>query len=95
MGKTQSTSIPIINHFASADDPRMERTKKHKLGDIIATSIRAADGWCDIETFGNAKRERIEIFLELPNGIPSRDTFERVFSLIDTQRSGSLARTGS
>ena len=89
MGKTQSASISIIDHFASIDDPRMERTKKHKLGDIIAISICAvisgADGWVDIETFGNAKLEWFETFLELPNGIPSHDTFGRVFSIIDAQ----------
>ena len=60
-----------------------------KLGDIIAVAIRAviagADGWVDIETFGNAKSDRFETFLELPNGIPSHDTFGRVFSLIDAR----------
>ena len=67
----------------------MERTKKRKLGDIIAVSIRAvisgADGWVDIETFGNAKIEWFETFPELPNGIPSHDAFGRVFSIIDAQ----------
>ena len=70
-----------------------------KIEYIIAVAtyaiISGADGWDDIETFGNAKRERIEAFLELLNGIPSRDTFERVFSLIDAQRSGRLARAGA
>ena len=89
MEKTQSISISIIDHFASVDDPRMERTRKHKLGDIIAVAIRAviagADGWVDIETFGNAKIDWFKTFLELPNGIPSHDTFGRVFSLIDAR----------
>ena len=60
-----------------------------KLGDIIAVAIRAviagADGWVDIETFGNAKSDRFETFLELPNGIPSHDAFGRVFSIIDAR----------
>ena len=52
-----------------------------KLGDIIA----GADCRVDIETFGNAKIDWYETFRELPNGIPSRDTFGRVFSLIDAR----------
>ena len=60
-----------------------------KLGDIIAVAVGAAiagaDGWVDIETFGSAKIDRFETFLELPNGIPSHDTFGRVFSLIDAR----------
>ena len=60
-----------------------------KLGDIIAVAIRAviagADNWVDIETFGNAKLDRFETFLELPNGIPSHGAFGRVFSLIDAR----------
>ena len=42
-----------------------------------------SDSWVDIETFGSAKIDRFETFLELPNGIPYRDTFGRVFSLIE------------
>ena len=60
-----------------------------KLGDIIAVAICAviagADNWVDIETFGNAKLDWFETFLELSNGIPSHDTFGRVFSLIDAR----------
>ena len=60
-----------------------------KLGDIIAVAVRAviagADNWGDIESFGSAKLDRFETFLELPNVIPSHDTFGRVFSLIDAR----------
>ena len=60
-----------------------------KLGDIIAVAICAviagADNWVDIETFGNAKIDWFKTFLELPNGIPSHDTFGRVFSIIDAR----------
>ena len=89
MEKTQSVSISIIDHFASVDDPRMERTgkrqaRRHHRVDIRAV-IAGADGWVDIETFGNAKSDRFETFLELPNGIPSHDTFGRVFSIIDAR----------
>ena len=60
-----------------------------KLGDIIAVAVRAviagADNRVDIESFGNAKIDWFKTFLELPNGIPSHDTFRRVFSLIDVR----------
>ncbi|BAY80924.1 transposase [Calothrix parasitica NIES-267] len=71
------------------EDPRIERTKKHKLIDVITIAICAvicgADSWVAIETYGLAKRKWLKRFLELPNGIPSHDTFARIFSLIDPQ----------
>ena len=77
----------IDAHFSKVTDPRIERTKEHKLIDIIVIAICAvicgAEGWVDIENFGNGKLIWLEAFLELPNGIPSHDTFGRVFSLID------------
>ena len=60
-----------------------------KLCDIVAVAVCAAiagaGSWGDIESFGNAKIDRFETFLELPNGIPSHDTFGRVFSIIDAR----------
>lgn len=77
----------ILEHFAELPDPRMERTKLHKLGDIIAIAICAvicgAEGWTDIELFGKSKQSWFKTFLELPNGIPSHDTFGRVISALD------------
>ena len=68
----------------------MERTKAHKLIDIITIAICAvicgADGWTDIESYGNAKYNWLKKFLELPNGIPSHDTFRRVFARIDPEQ---------
>ena len=65
------------------------RTKEHQLIDIIAIAICVvicgAEGWVDIEMFGNSKIIWLKTFLELPNGIPSHDTFGRVFSMIDAQ----------
>jgi len=79
----------IEEHFGKVNDPRRDRTKEHKLMDIIAIAICAvicgAEGWVDIENFGNNKIVWLKTFLELPNGIPSHDTFGRVFSLIDAQ----------
>lgn len=79
----------IEEHFSKVTDPRVERTKDHKLMDIIAIAICAvicgAEGWVDMELFGKSKLPWLKTFLELPNGIPSHDTFGRVFSRIDAQ----------
>lgn len=76
----------ILEHFAELPDPRMERTKLHQLGDILAIAICAvicgAEGWTDIELFGKSKESWFKTFLELPNGIPSHDTFGRVISAL-------------
>lgn len=80
----------IEEHFGKVIDPRKERTKEHKLIDIISIAICAvicgAEGWVDIELYGNSKIHWLATFLELPNGIPSHDTFGRVFSKIDAQQ---------
>jgi predicted transposase YbfD/YdcC len=77
----------IAEHFNDIEDIRIERGKKHKLIDIITISICAvvcgADGWIDIEMYGIARKKWLDKFLELPNGIPSHDTFARVFSQIN------------
>lgn len=76
--------------FAAVQDPRVERTKLHQLLDIITVAICAvicgADDWSEIELFGNSKRAFFEQFLVLPNGIPSHDTFNRVFARLDPQQ---------
>lgn len=76
--------LSFIQHFVTLTDPRIERSKEHLLIDIIAIAILAvisgADGWIGIETYGKAKYEWLKEFLELPNGIPSHDTFSRVFA---------------
>jgi predicted transposase YbfD/YdcC len=73
--------------FRQVEDPRMERTKRHRLGDIIILAICGvlcgAEGWVEIEEFGKAKQAWFTELLDLPNGIPSHDTFGRVFALID------------
>ena len=94
----QTDSLPSMNflntslleHFANLKDPRIERSKEHLLKDIISIAILAvlsgADGWVAIEAYGNAKYEWLKSFLELPNGIPSHDTFSRVFARIEPQQ---------
>ena len=80
----------IEEHFSKVNDPRIDRRKEHKLIDIIVIAICAvicgAEGWTDIENFGNSKLPWLKTFLELPNGIPSHDTFGRVFSMLDAQQ---------
>jgi predicted transposase YbfD/YdcC len=79
--------VAIGQYFATVDDPRMDRTKAHALLDIIIIAMCAvicgADGWVDVETFGKTKQDWLATFLTLPNGIPSHDTFGRVFARID------------
>jgi predicted transposase YbfD/YdcC len=80
----------IEEHFSKVKDPRKDRTKEHKLIDILVIAICAiicgAEGWVDIELYGNSKLQWLKTFLALPNGIPSHDTFGRVFSMIDAQQ---------
>ncbi|MCP3942749.1 MAG: ISAs1 family transposase [Desulfobacteraceae bacterium] len=82
MKKRQETSI--TSHFTSIKDPRIDRQKRHKLIDIFVIAICAvicgADEWVSIEMFGKSKYKWFKQFLELSNGIPSHDTFGRVFS---------------
>jgi predicted transposase YbfD/YdcC len=79
----------LKTHFEKLPDPRVARTREHKLVDIVVIAICAiicgAEGWTDIENFGNRKYAWLKTFLELPNGIPSHDTFGRVFALLDPQ----------
>lgn len=73
--------------FSIIPDPRVERTKRHLLIDIIAIAICAvisgADQWIDIEAYGQEKETWLKTFLTLPNGIPSHDTIARVFSRLN------------
>ncbi len=83
----QQNVLDLASHFSSLKDPRVERTKEHKLLDIIIIAICGticgADGWVAIEQFGKAKEAWLKTILELPNGIPSHDTFGRVFRHLD------------
>ena len=84
---TAGQELSIAHHFAGLTDPRIDRSRLHELLDIIAIAICAvvagADSWDDIEDFGNAKITWLGTFLELPNGIPSHDTFRRLFERLD------------
>ena len=77
----------LFERVGEIKDPRKERTKLHLLKDILVIAVCAticgADNWEDIAEFGESKREWFATFLELENGIPSHDTFRRVFILLD------------
>lgn len=77
----------FVECFAGLEDPRVERTKKHLLLDIIALAlcgvISGAQNWEEIEDFGNIHKKWFGSFLELPNGIPSHDTISRVFAALN------------
>jgi predicted transposase YbfD/YdcC len=77
----------IKEHFGDMEDPRVEGRCGHILIEVICITLAAvlcgANSWSEVETFGKAKEGWLREHLELPNGIPSHDTFGRVFSLID------------
>jgi len=79
----------LLRAFAEVKDPRMNRTKKHSLPDILAIAICAiicgANGWTQVSLFGRSKIKWFKTFLALPNGIPSHDTFGRVFAALAPQ----------
>jgi len=78
---------PLIEYFEDLPDPRMDRSKKHKLVDILViglcSQLVGGSGFSDMETFGRIREDWLRTFLELPEGIPSHDTFNRCFAAID------------
>ena len=84
---TADQELSLAHHFADLTDPRIDRSRLHELLDIVAIAICAvvagADSWDDIEDFGKVKHDWLKTFLDLPNGIPSHDTFRRLFERLD------------
>jgi predicted transposase YbfD/YdcC len=80
-------AISLRHYFADLLDPRGERSRRHELLDIIGIAICAvvsgAESWTAVEAYGHAKHDWLKTFLALPNGIPSHDTFRRVFCVLD------------
>lgn len=87
---SQPTNARILTHFAKLDDPRDERGKDHLLLDIVAITICAvicgAESWVDVELYGQSKQAWLATLLSLSNGIPSHDTFARVFARLDPEQ---------
>jgi predicted transposase YbfD/YdcC len=85
--ETKLAKASLVEHFASMPDPRLNRCKEHDLVDIlviaICTLLCAGETFNDMEEFGHAKHDWFKTFLTLRNGIPSHDTFNRVFALLD------------
>jgi predicted transposase YbfD/YdcC len=79
--------LSLIEHFKDLPDPRVDRTKDHDLIDIlviaICTLLCAGESFNDMEDFGQAKHDWFKTFLRLRNGIPSHDTFNRLFAALD------------
>ncbi len=86
----KSHTDSLLFHFSVIEDPRIDRRKEHLLSDILVISVCAmlcgAEHFVDFEEFGKAKEDFLRTFLELPHGIPSHDTFRRVFALLDPQQ---------
>ena len=79
----------VLNHFQHLRDPRTGPRKDHNLVAIVTIAILAvlcgADGFVAMETYGKAKQEWLETFLDLPHGIPSHDTLGRVLGMLEPQ----------
>ena len=84
---SKEEDFSLISHLMIIDDPRIDRTKKHELIDIlviaICASICGAETWTEIEDFGEEKESWFKEFLNLKHGIPSHDTFRRLFMILD------------
>jgi predicted transposase YbfD/YdcC len=87
---SKSVALSLFDSLGQVPDPRIERTKLHQLVDVlviaVCATICAAETWEEIEEFGRAKESWFKKFLALPNGIPSHDTFRRVFLLINPKK---------
>ncbi len=86
MTTTPCAAVPLVDFLDDVEDPRVERARLHSLHDILVTTILAvicgADSWTDVELFGRSKHAWLATFLALPHGIPSHDTYGRVFALL-------------
>lgn len=85
----ESVAVDVRSYFADLPDPRVERTKRHGLLDIVTIALCAvicgADTWVEIAQFGRMKEAWLRNFLALPAGIPCHDTFGRVFARLDPE----------
>src|SRR6476620_2178914 len=84
------SELNFTRYFAGLPDPRVNRTKQHRLDDILGITLCAvvcgADSFEEIERFGDARHDWLRTFLALPNGIPGHDTFNRVLAALDRKK---------
>jgi predicted transposase YbfD/YdcC len=77
----------LLDYFKLIPDPRVKRTRRHELPELLFIALAAvicgAEHWTHVEEFGKANRQWLETFLDLPYGIPSHDTFGRVFAALE------------
>ncbi len=83
----KSLIIDLVEYFSSLDDPRVDRNKLHSLPDILLIifcgAICGVESWEDFVDFGESKKDFLQKYAELKNGIPSKNTFNRVISSLD------------
>lgn len=79
--------VAVFTPFENLTDPRVSRTRRHDLFELVVTALCAtiagSDSWADMERFGKERLAWLRTFLKLENGIPSHDTFGRVFARLD------------
>jgi predicted transposase YbfD/YdcC len=79
--------VAVFSTFETLTDPRMTRSRRHELFDLVVIAlcgtIAGSDTWADIQRFGNERIDWLRTFLTLQNGVPSHDTFGRVFAMLD------------
>src|SRR5947199_5569316 len=84
------SELCFARYLADLPDPRVDRTKRHRLDDILVITLCAvlcgADSFEEIERFGKARHAWLKRFLALPHGIPSHDTFNRVLAALDRDK---------
>lgn len=82
-----AAQLPMLRHFATLKDPRLNRRRRHPLVNILAIAVCAvisgSDDFQEVEVFAKKRKDWLSRFLDLSNGIPSHDTFERVFARLD------------
>jgi len=82
----------FVEFFRDLPDPRLDRRKRHDLVEMLVITLCAvltgAESWIEIEQFGKVRLDWLRTFLKLENGIPSHDTFGRVFRLLDPEEFG-------
>src|SRR5215216_3590174 len=87
---SETVALSLFASLGQVPDPRLERTRLHQLVDIlviaVCATICAAETWEEIAEFGHAKESWFRKFLTLPNGIPSHDTFRRVFLRLNPKK---------